>query len=137
MTSYKKAEAEGLPWPLGPDDLCPSKQQNQYLYAGGRTSKLRYLLYTIWGVWGAGNYALDKYLTKNRAYAKQNYLLEQLCMRSTFFWFPTAAVLFVGIPIAINEYWFILNFVVGAKAPNRDPRPNWPAGEGILDKIKA
>ena len=67
MTSFKTAKEKGIPWPQGPDDLCPSKLENTYLYGGGRTRKLKFLLGGICGSWFFGTMALDRYLYNNRA----------------------------------------------------------------------
>eukprot|EP00360_Condylostoma_magnum_P000120 CAMPEP_0168314730 /NCGR_PEP_ID=MMETSP0210-20121227/9364_1 /TAXON_ID=40633 /ORGANISM="Condylostoma magnum, Strain COL2" /LENGTH=70 /DNA_ID=CAMNT_0008284841 /DNA_START=11 /DNA_END=223 /DNA_ORIENTATION=- len=66
MTSFTKAQAQGIKWPQGPDDLCPGKIENPYLYGGGRTGRLKMLLATLYAGWGVGIYSLDKYLVANR-----------------------------------------------------------------------
>lgn len=134
MTTYKQALEQGKRWPLGPDDLNPSKVTNVYLYAGGRTRRLKILLAEIYAAWGLGTIALDRYLTKNRAFAKQNYFLERTCMYSVRFFFATSFVLWFGLPVSQYTYWKMLDVSVGSKPLTRDPRPNWAEGEGILDR---
>ena len=136
MTSFKKAQAEGIPWPQGPDDMCPSKQENTYLYAGGRTRKLKILLGGISFAWVLGVFALDKHLTRNRALVQQNYLLERVIIHSSRYMLPVLSTLWIGIPVSQFIYWTVLDISVGAKGIPRDPRPNWKPGEGLLDKIQ-
>ena len=135
MTSFKTAQEQGLKWPLGPDDMCPSKIENVYLYGGGRTDKLKRLLGGISVAWIGSTWALDKYLTRNRARVGQNYLLERVSMNSVKYMWPVMFVLWVGLPISQSWYWWLLDVSVGARPTvTRNPRPNWEAGQGILDR---
>lgn len=136
MTTFKQAKEKGQPWPQGPDDMCPSKVHNQYLYGGGRTFKLKLLLGNISVAWLAGTVYLDKYLTKNRHMVKQNYFLERLCLNSVRYMWPVFFVLWFGLPHSQWLYWKILDLAVGAKPLTRDPRPNWKPDEGILAKLE-
>jgi hypothetical protein len=137
MTSFKTAQEKGLKWPLGPDDLCPSKIENTYLYGGGRTTKLKRLLAGISAGWFLGTWSLDKYLTKNRAQVAQNYFLERTLIHSIRYFWPVMFVLWFGLPVSQSFYWWLLNVSVGAKPTiSRDPRPNWAPGEGILDRAE-
>jgi hypothetical protein len=132
MTSFRTAQEKGLKWPQGPDDLCPSKIENVYLYGGGRTTKLVNLLAGISGAWVFSIWALDKYLTKNRANVAKNYLLERLTVHSTRYVWPVMFVLWLGLPMSQAMYWKLLDVSVGAKPTiTRDPRPNWAPGHGI------
>lgn len=115
--------------------MCPSKQANTYLYGGGRTRKLTYLLAELSIVWVAGTIMLDRYLTKNRARVKENYFLERVCIHSIRYMAPVFLVLWVGIPVSQWMYWKTLKISVGVTRYDRDPRPNWPPGEGLLDKL--
>ena len=135
MTSFKVAQEKGLKWPQGPDDMCPSKIENTYLYAGGRTDKLKYLLGVISGTWFGATWALDKYLTQNRARVAQNYLLEGIAKGSVRYMWPVFFVLWVGLPLSTSGYWWLLNASVGAKPTvSKNPRPNWEPGHGLLDR---
>lgn len=134
MTSFRTAQEKGLKWPQGPDDLCPGKIENPYLYGGGRTSRLTRLLGGISVTWIGGVWALDKYLTKNRAHAAQNYFLERTIVHSSRYIIPVMFVLWFGLPVSQSIYWWVLDASVGAKPTiSRDPRPNWPPGKGLLD----
>ena len=135
MTSFKTAQEKGLKWPLGPDDMCPSKIENVYLYGGGRTDRLKRLLGGISVAWIGSIWALDKYLTRNRARVAQNYMLERVSINSVRYMWPIMFVLWIGLPISQSWYWWLLNYSVGAKPTvSRNPKPNWKAGEGILDR---
>ena len=137
MTSFKTAQEKGLKWPLGPDDLCPSKIENTYLYGGGRTDKLKRLLAGISVAWIGSTYALDKFLTKNRARVGQNYLLERLSMSTIRYLWPAMFVLWIGLPTSQSLYWWLLDVSVGAKPTvSRNARPNWAPGQGILDRTE-
>lgn len=57
-------------------------------------------------------------------------------MHSAKLYFPTAWVLFFGIPVSQLIYWKVLDVAVGARPLDRNPRPDWPAGQGLLDKIE-
>ena len=70
MTSFSEAQRKGTPWPLGPDDMRPGKKENYFLYAGGRTGKLKKTLLAIWGTTGVGITLLDKYLLQTRSIPK-------------------------------------------------------------------
>ncbi|CAG9311622.1 unnamed protein product [Blepharisma stoltei] len=138
MTSFKEAQAKGLRWPEGPDDLCPSKIENTYLYGGGRTRKFKILLAEISIAWGAFNVALDKYLLKNRHNVKNNFFLERTMIWSSRYYLPCMLVLWGFIPISQATYWWVLWVSVGAK-PNvsRDPVPKWKPGENpFYDKAE-
>lgn len=135
MTSFKTAQEKGLKWPLGPDDLCPSKIENIYLYGGGRTDRLKRLLGGISLGWVGAVWGLDKYLTRNRAFAAKNYFLERLTIHSVRYLWPVMFVLWVGLPVSQSMYWWLLDVSVGARPTiSRNPRPNWEAGKGILDR---
>lgn len=138
MTSFKEAQAKGLKWPLGPDDLCPSKIENTYLYGGGRTTKLKYLLAEISIGWGLFNYGLDKWLIKNRKNVKNNYIWERIMVHSSMYYLPAMSVLWFMIPFSQSIYWWVLKVTVGAKPTiSRDPRPNWKVGENpFFDKVE-
>jgi hypothetical protein len=134
MTSFKTAQEKGLKWPLGPDDMCPSKIENVYLYGGGRTDKLKMLLGGISVGWFGAIYSLDKYLTRNRAHAAKNYFLERVCLHSVRYFWPVMFVWWVGLPISQSLYWWLLDVSVGARPTiSRNPRPNWAPGHGLLD----
>ncbi|OMJ66256.1 hypothetical protein SteCoe_36960 [Stentor coeruleus] len=134
MTSFRTAQEKGLKWPQGPDDLCPGKIENPYLYGGGRTLKLKKLLAGISAGWIGGIWALDKYLTANRANVAKNYFLERTMINLSKYLIPAMFVLWLGLPVSQGMYWSILDFSVGAKPTiSRDPRPNWPPGKGLLD----
>lgn len=134
MTSFKTAQEKGLKWPVGPDDMCPSKIENVYLYGGGRTDKLKNLLGGISVAWFLSIYGLDKYLTKNRANVANNYFLERVTIHSVRYFWPVMFVWWVGLPCSQTFYWWLLDVSVGAKPViSRNPRPDWPAGQGLLD----
>lgn len=131
MTSFSQAQREGKPWPLGPDDLRPGKQENYFLYAGGRTGRLKYTLAGIWGATGVGITLLDKYLVQTRSVPKP--ALEKGIQVATRLWVPTAMLLFFAIPTSQAIYWFVNLKAVGVTPLARDALPNWKPGEGILD----
>ena len=131
MTSFSEAQRTGKPWPLGPDDLRPGKQENYFLYAGGRTGHLKKTLYAIWGTTGVGITLLDKYLIQTRSVPKP--ALEKAIQVTTRMWVPTAMLLFFAIPTSQAIYWFVNLKAVGVTALPRDALPNWKPGEGILD----
>jgi hypothetical protein len=131
MTSFSEAKAKGLKWPAGPDDLSPSKQANTYLYAGGRTRKLKILLAEVYAAWYLSIIALDRYLYKNRAFKKQNWFLENVCMHSSAYFLHSFGILFIMLPATQWAYWKILYHVVGVVPKSRDPLPNWKEGEGL------
>ena len=134
MTSFKTAQEKGIKWPQGPDDMCPSKLENIYLYGGGRTDKLKQLLGVISGGWILGTWALDKHLTHNRARVAQNYFLERVAINSVRYMWPVMFVLWFGLPISQASYWWLLDVSVGARPTvSRNPRPNWEPGHGLLD----
>ena len=134
MTSFKTAQEKGIKWPQGPDDMCPSKLENIYLYGGGRTDKLKQLLGIISVSWIGGTWALDKYLTHNRARVAHNYVLERVAINSVRYMWPVMFVLWFGLPVSQASYWWLLDVSVGARPTvSRNPRPNWEPGHGLLD----
>lgn len=135
MTSFSEAERLGIKWPQGPDDLCPSKIENTYLYAGGRTRKLTWVLNSFYATWFAGTYALDKYLVANRHMKAQNYFLERTCSWSVRLLIPSFVVAMVMIPLSQSMYWKLIDVAVGLQPLSRDPRPKWKPGEGLLAEL--
>mmetsp|Transcript_27342 Transcript_27342/g.49193 ORF Transcript_27342/g.49193 Transcript_27342/m.49193 type:complete len:140 (-) Transcript_27342:33-452(-) len=136
MTSFSEAERLGIKWPQGPDDLCPSKIENTYLYAGGRTRKLKRIIYAGFATWLGATYALDKYLVANRHLKHQNYLLERTCLWSVRLLIPSAVVTLGLLPLSQLMYWKLIDIAAGMKPLERDPRPKWKPGEGLLAELE-